>query len=190
MLVGAPKWVEGKFGTALRFNGLDDYVDCGNAEIFRVRQGTMVAWVKIHTVADSGLSVVTLPFSEESAWEPPWRSLGLGTVEGETRFWIAINSENKEFSSGVLKVDQWYHLAITYDGLVRRGFVDGVEVFSYVFQGEITHSGTPSCVIGVRSKTAPGEYFNGVVDEVGLFNIALTTDEIRTIRNRGLGKVE
>ena len=40
-------------------------------------------------------------YSDESTWETPWRSLGLGTVEAESRFWIAISRENKEFSGEV-----------------------------------------------------------------------------------------
>ena len=89
----------------------------------------------------------------------------------------------------LLQVGQWYHLAITFDGSVRPGFVDIVEVFTYVCQGEIAHFGASSCAIGVGSKTAPGQYFNGVVDEAGIFNIALTADEIRVIRNLGRGEL-
>ena len=76
------------------------------------------------------------------------------------------------------------------DGVMRRGYPAGVEVFAYTFRGEITYSGTPSCVIGARSKDSPAEYFNGLVDEVAIFNTVLRGDEIRAIMNHGLENVK
>ncbi len=185
-LVGNPEWADGKFGAALQFDGVDDYVDCGNAKVLHIPKGTMMAWMKVHTDKDSGLSAVTLPFGDSRRWEPPFRSLGLGAVQGEPVFWIAINAENKEFLSGALQLHRWHHIAITYDGLMRRGYIDGEEVFSYVFRGEIEYSGAPSCVIGTRGKESPGEFFNGVIDEVAIFNEALSVDQIRAVMKNGM----
>ena len=184
--VGDPKWVEGRFGKALHLDGVDDYVDCGNAQILRVGQGTMTAWLQIHTTNDSGMYAVILPFDDTPAWKAPSRSFALGAVQGGAKFWIAINGENKEFGSGRLNLHQWHHMAITFDGVVRRGYLDGVEVFAYTFRGEITYSGAPSCVIGARRKDSPAEHFNGLVDEVAIFNTVLTGDEVRAIMNHGL----
>ena len=188
-LVGNPAWVEGKFGAALEFDGIDDYVDCGNAQMLQIPQGTMMAWMKVHTDKDSGLSAVTLPFGDSRRWEPPYRSLGLGAVQGEPVFWIAINAENKEFLSGVLRLHQWHHMAITYDGVMRRGYIDGEVVFAYVFNGEIEYSGAPSCVIGTRGKDSPGEFFNGVIDEVAIFSEALSNDQIRAVMKDGIAQI-
>ena len=188
-LIGNPEWVEGRFGAALRFDGVDDYVDCGNAQMLQIPQGTMMAWMKVHTDKDSGLSAVTLPFGDSRRWEPPFRSLGLGAVQGEPVFWIGINGENKEFLSGVLQLHQWHHMAITYDGAMRRGYIDGKEVFAYVFNGKIEYSGAPTCVIGTRGKESPGEFFNGLIDEVAIFNEALSNDQIRTVMKDGIGQI-
>lgn len=188
-LIGNPEWVEGRFGAALRFDGVDDYVDCGNAEMLQIPTGTMMAWMKVHTDKDSGLSAVTLPFGDSRRWEPPFRSLGLGAVQGEPVFWIAINSENKEFLSGRLRLHRWHHMAVTYDGDMRRGYIDGEEVFAYVFRGEIEYSGAPSCVIGTRGKESPGEFFNGVIDEVAIFSEALSNDQIRAVMKEGIGQI-
>ena len=188
-LIGNPEWVEGRFGSALRFDGADDYVDCGNAEMLQIATGTMMAWMKVHTDKDSGLSAVTLPFGDSRRWEPPFRSLGLGAVQGEPVFWIAINSENKEFLSGRLRLHQWHHMAVTYDGVMRRGYIDGEVVFDYVYRGEIEYSGDPTCVIGTRGKESPGEFFNGVIDEVAIFSEALSNDQIRTIMKEGIGQI-
>ena len=188
-LIGNPEWVEGKFGAALEFDGIDDYVDCGNAQMLRIPKGTMMAWMKVHTDKDSGLSAVTLPFGDSRRWEPPFRSLGLGAVQGEPVFWIAINAENKEFLSGGLRLHQWHHMAITYDGGMRRGYIDGEEVFGYVFRGEIEYSGDPTCVIGTRGKESPGEFFNGAIDEVAIFSEALSNDQIRAVMKDGIAQI-
>ncbi len=188
-LIGNPQWVEGRFGTALRFDGVDDYVDCGNAQMLQIPTGTMMAWIKVHTDKDSGLSAVTLPFGDSRRWEPPFRSLGLGAVQGEPVFWIAINAKNKEFLSGKLRLHQWHHMAVTYDGAMRRGYIDGEEVFGYVFRGEIEYSGDPTCVIGTRGKESPGEFFNGVIDEVAIFSKALSNDQIRAVMKDGIREI-
>ena len=44
--VKEPKWVNGKLGKALEFNGTDNYVDCGNAKSFDITNAiTIVAWM-------------------------------------------------------------------------------------------------------------------------------------------------
>ena len=72
---------------------------------------------------------------------------------------------------------------------MRRGYIDSEEVFGYVFRGEIEYSGAPSCVIGTRGKDSPGEFFNGVIDEVAIFSEALSNDQIRAVMKEGIGRI-
>ena len=86
-LIGNPEWVEGKFGAALQFDGADDYVDCGNARILHIPKGSMMAWIKVHTDKDSGLSAVTLPLAIRGVGNRRFGAFGLGAVQGEPVFW-------------------------------------------------------------------------------------------------------
>ena len=53
-LVNGPKWVSGKFGEALAFDGKDDYIDCGtDASLETPDAVTVTAWIKANSLAST-----------------------------------------------------------------------------------------------------------------------------------------
>lgn len=185
--IGNPKWIDGMFGKALHFDGKDDMVPVGQNEILRVSEGTMMNWINIKTADDTGLSSMTIPYDDGPAWDAPYRSLGLGTWQGQLRYWIAINDQNQEIQPGNIKVDQWYHEAITFDGETRKAYLDGELAQAVEGPGKITYGKpTPTAVIGSASVEVPRELFNGYVDEIAIFNVALSEEDINEIIDNGL----
>ena len=185
--IGKPKWVDGVFGKALHFDGEDDMVPVGEDEVLRVSEGTMMNWINIQTADDIGLSSMTIPYDDGPAWDAPWRSLGLGTWQGQLRYWIAINDQNREIQPGNIEVDRWYHEAITFDGETRKAYLDGELAESVEGAGKITYGKpAPTAVIGSASIAVPRELFNGYVDEVAIFNVALSEADINEIIDNGL----
>jgi Concanavalin A-like lectin/glucanases superfamily len=75
----------------------------------------------------------------------------------------------------------WVHLATTYDGTTQRLFVNGVQVSQRAVSGTIDVS-TGALRIGGNDVWA-GEYFNGLIDEVRIFNRALSNGEIASVMN-------
>ena len=185
--IGKPKWVDGVFGKALHFDGEDDMVPVGEDEVLRVSEGTMMNWINIQTADDIGLSSMTIPYDDGPAWDAPWRSLGLGTWQEQLRYWIAINDQNREIQPGNIEVDRWYHEAITFDGETRKAYLDGELAESVEGAGKITYGKpAPTAVIGSASIAVPRELFNGYVDEVAIFNVALSEADINEIIDNGL----
>ncbi len=188
--VGNPKWIEGVFGSALHFNGRNDMVPVGQNDSLRISEGTMVNWINIQTSNDSGLSSMTIPYDDGPAWDAPYRSLGLGTWQGQLRYWIAIDDQNREIQPGKIEEDRWYHEAITFDGETRKAFLDGELVEEVKGSGEITYGRpAPTAVIGCASTVVKREYFNGFVDEIAIFDVALSEKEINEIIDDGLGGI-
>ena len=188
--VGSPKWVEGVFGSALHFNGRNDMIPVGQDESLRISEGTMMNWINIQTSNDSGLSSMTIPYDDGRAWDAPYRSLGLGTWQGQLRYWIAINDQNREIQPGKIEVDRWYHEAITFDGETRKAYLDGELVKEEKGAGEITYGRpVPTAVIGSASVVVKRELFNGYVDEIAIFNVALSEKEINELIDDGLGGI-
>ena len=112
----------------------------------------MAAWINTNVDDDSGLSAVTLPFDDGDACDAPWRSLVLGTWQGQLRYWIAINDQNREIQPGKIEVDRWYHQAITFDGESRKAYLDGELAEEVKGAGEITYGRpVPTAVIGSAS---------------------------------------
>ena len=187
--INGAAWAGGKFGAALSFDGEDDFVDCGSSELLRISTGSMAAWISTNVSDDSGLSAVTLPYDDGDAWDAPWRSLGLGSWRGSLRYWLAIDGENAEMQPGDINTNQWYHLVATFDGTTRKAYLDGELKFEADTPGLITYGDPlPSLVIGDRNvnRAASGERMNGLVDDVGVFNVALGDADVKDIMNNGL----
>jgi len=86
-----------------------------------------------------------------------------------------------------LEADTWYHMALTFDGTTATLYLDGVNVASGAGQGEIMYDNQP-VRIGVLSNDT-GSPFDGFIDEVALFDVALEAEDIEVIMNEGLSEI-
>jgi hypothetical protein len=81
---------------------------------------------------------------------------------------------------------EWHYAVVTYDGLALRLYIDGVPSSSKLVNGAIPdNSGIQPVRIGANS-LAPKEFFTGSVDEVRIWNRALTDTEISYAYNNGI----
>ena len=78
-------------------------------------------------------------------------------------------------------VDRWSDVAVTYDGAVLRLYVDGRQVSSRAATGTLQTSGDPLWIGGNQPY---GEYFDGLIDDVRVYDRALRADEIRDDMNK------
>ena len=77
----------------------------------------------------------------------------------------------------------------TFDGTTRKAYLDGELAFEAETPGLIIYGDPlPSLVIGDRNvnRAASGELMNGLVDDVGVFNVALGDEDVMDIMNNGL----
>lgn len=182
-LINGPEWVDGKSGSALSFDGSDDYVDCGNAPSLNLGSTiTAVAWVKLNSLsgkqtiiskAQSGAwgieySVTTPQYSNKFSWAP---NINSG---------YRVIGANEDAEEGV-----WYHLAGTYDGAKVLFYINGILQDDTI---DIVGSITPTAVQVEIGSNPPGvsNIFNGVIDEMAVFDVALGQADIQNIIDRGL----
>lgn len=180
LMNGAGWTKDGKYGSAVSFDGVDDCVDCGGSSNLRISSNvTISAWVKAVDVGPCQF-VAGVCYDDGNAWDNPWIGHQIGVRGGKMATWVNINGVDREYDSGSIVPDTWTHIAMTFDGTWRRSYVNGEEVFADgTITGTINFEGTPHFAIGVRSVTAPGEYFKGVIDEVAIYSRVLTQGEIR-----------
>src|SRR5207253_3991625 len=77
--------------------------------------------------------------------------------------------------TSALPLNTWTHVAATYDGATLRIFVNGAQTGATAVTGSIVTSASPLRIGG----NAPfGDYFGGLIDEVRIYNRALTASEI------------
>jgi hypothetical protein len=77
-----------------------------------------------------------------------------------------------------MPLNTWTHIAATYDGTTLRLFVNGVQTSTKAVTGSIKTS-TGALRFGGNTSWSD-EWFSGLIDEVRLYNRALTAAEIQT----------
>ena len=167
-LKGDPMWVAGKIAGALQLDGDGDYVDVGSVGISGVDQRTIAGWAKASTTA--------IP-----AWTSVFGFVPDGDTDG-TYFDIEVDDAGNYivFVGGwgaiFMPVDtQWHHFALNYNGEGGSWFLDGEFVDS--LDGAL---GTIDQVrIGARLSNS--NYFPGLIDDVRIYNKALTIEEIKKL---------
>lgn len=97
------------------------------------------------------------------------------------------NGQSVSASPHEINTNQWYHIAVTYDGSVYKLYIDGMELNSVSDTTEpITNSA--DCILGAMDDTVspfiPLNYFDGGLDELRIWDIALTQDQIRKMMNQ------
>jgi hypothetical protein len=98
---------------------------------------------------------------------------------GPSGTWNAINA-------GPVPLNTWVHVAVTYDSAetTRKMFVDGVEVINQVLG--VSANSQRNIHIGSGQDDGNNFFWNGLIDDVGLFRVALTNEEILSVMNNGV----
>ncbi len=170
-----PQWTSnGAEGSALTFDGQNDFVLVSNADNLNVTdQITLMAWA--NTKENKTAKIV-----EKGDWD------GNSLLQDHWNGWAAQirTASNKSYSinwsNGIPVYNEWYHLALTYNGSVMKLFVNGQLTNSKQVSGKL-HVNGRDFVIG--SNNGAQKFFNGSIDDVRFFNKALTQTEIQAIYN-------
>jgi hypothetical protein len=90
----------------------------------------------------------------------------------------------KQFVGGNTPQNTWTHVVFTYDRVTARMYINGVSVQNFTNTSAIDATAT-DLYIGAKNSTDRTRDFNGSIDEVGVWNRALTQDEITQLYNYG-----
>ena len=171
--VSSPVWVSGKFGSGLLFDGLDDYVNVGNKASARPTSAlTMEAWVKVNT---SGSTLSFIGAQSGTGWGAMIRKLSTNAVQWNMK--IGGIEDRVVTSVSTLSTGVWYHLALTYNGSVMTGYINGVpDGSSLSVSGTINWDAAYNTLIGSGQGSS---FMNGTIDEVRIYNRSLSLQEIQ-----------
>jgi hypothetical protein len=163
---------------SLAFNGTDQLIDLGNPPDLDISgQLTLAAWVR--TVDTNGYRNV---IAHGFRWEPP-QELSLRIHEGRYEF-TAWNSVDHQAVAAMIPgdVDTWHHLAAVYDGQSYRLYRDG-SLLNEQAESFMPIKVDAPWAVGGRSVTDPadGRHYSGSIDEVRIYERALSEDEVRAL---------
>ncbi len=181
-LAGDPQWVTGIFGQALEFNGTDDYVAIADSSVFNTTLLTIAAWVNFSNDSQSFIFEKGNVNTQYSLF-----SHGTDIVFRTKPVGGAYDTLSTTKANAGITNDQWHFIVGTYDGAVKKLYVDGVlKLFrDWVKIIEINNNG---CSIGRFGGTTTGYYFTGSIDDVRIYNQALSTAEIQQLYAQGAAK--
>jgi hypothetical protein len=163
--------VDGKFNKALSFNGSNAWVTVADSASLDLTSGmTVEAWVKPSFLG--GWRSVLMKEQPGNVAYGLYGNTSLGRPAAELH--VAGSGRILNGTSG-LPLGSWSHVAMTFDGTTIRLFVNGAQASQLTQSGSITTSSSP---LRIGGNGVWGEYFNGVIDEVRVYNRALSAAEI------------
>jgi hypothetical protein len=191
-IIGDPKWGAGKIGGALEFNGTGDVVDLGAFDV--VGPGiTLAGWLKPNGFGVNDGRVLTK--ADEWGENNHWWMLSTIAEAGEIRLRFRLKTTDGQNTttliadSGVLEIGEWQHAAATWDGTTMRLYLNGEEVGSIAKGGDaVATDASVKASIGSQPPDAyatdishVNKFFDGFLDDVRLYNGALSQDEIQIL---------
>ncbi|MHC4557447.1 MAG: LamG-like jellyroll fold domain-containing protein [Planctomycetota bacterium] len=176
-LLGDPSWTDGVLDGALQFDGDGDYVDFGNDQKFDIAgQITISAWIKVDAFDREWQTVIA---KGDSSWRLQ-RNTSNNTLEFAcTGLLVPGTRYSNVFSNTGVNDGQWHHVAGTYNDLQICLYVDGTLDASANAAGSININ-DHSVYVGENAEK-PERFWNGLIDDVRIYNYALSADEIAAI---------
>jgi len=176
---GATRSASGRFGRALSFDGVNDWVTVPDANALDFTTGlTMSAWVNPVAVGSVWRTVL---MKEQPGGMIYALYAGEGT--GKASGHVFTTAEFRASGSTNTPLNAWTHIASTWDGLTLRLFVNGAEVSSRALGGTLR---TSTGVLRIGGNGVWAEWFRGLIDEARLYNRALTPGEIQADMTRAV----
>ncbi len=176
----------GKFGKTLNFDGTNDYVSIPNSASLSPGSGnyTVSAWIKTSTNYSGSIGWIFSNYGSNTN----------NVVQ------LAINTDNKPICTyrdgsanaasintqgNALNDNQWHHVLCTRTGTTAAEYVDGKQIGANTNSnlGTIDTTGSTKSIGAIASDHS--QLFTGSIDEVKVYNYALTADEVKTEYNQG-----
>ncbi len=182
--------VSGQDGTAVSFDGDDDYIEIPHSSSYLLNNGTVSLWFNTDSVSSrQGI------FSKDSTGCDTGGHLTMYTESSKLKVRLQSTSKSKQVESGKLSNNTWYHVAFTFGAGGMKLYIDGTEVDSDSYSGGLgTNSGSTGnyepIALGANSwgsgnlVVAPlQDYFSGSIDDVRMYDYPLSETQVKNLYN-------
>ncbi len=172
-LTNGPTWTTGRIGSAVQFDGTNDRIEVGDQSTLEgYDQISVSAWANPSVISGAEETIV----SKELIFK-----LDISATAGNVARFMTGNSWSGLHSTTVLSTGTWYHIVGTYDGVTKKIYINGALEASTALTGNIT-TNTRSVQIGsYDSSGTPTAFLTGAIDEVRVYNRALSAEEVANL---------
>ncbi len=177
--------ITGKLGTAYEFDGNNDYIDLGDGDLNIIGAISISMWIKgtgsesYMLFARDGTTATTIQFR-------------LDLVNSKPRFAICTNNICHR-ATGKTNINDgtWHHIIGIWDGTTNSNgikiYIENSNENNATFSGIQSTTNSNTC-IATRNENSEGDFcYDGSIDEVGIWNRALSEEEIEVLYNDGDG---
>jgi Carbohydrate family 9 binding domain-like/Concanavalin A-like lectin/glucanases superfamily/Tetratricopeptide repeat len=171
-LVGNAGWAKGKLGGALDLNGQGSFVRIADKSAFNLGgEITMAAWVNFRSKPVPWAAII-------SKGDTAWR---LSALDTDLKFHASVGRSPGDSLNGLTTVntDEWHHVTAVYGSGILRLYVDGKLEGNQLRTGSMKKNQF-EVLIGENAER-PGRRFNGLLDDVRVYNYALSESEIKAL---------
>jgi hypothetical protein len=174
----------GNPNSAFHFSGINSYIDLPYSA-FLLDTFTYSAWCRLTNIPSAGnyYSILSIGGADADQAILVGNDAVNGTVGFTTASWAA-NITSHSCSTGMLPaINQWYHVVVTRTNFSSNLYVNDTLICSATVPGlSAGYQNNLSALIGSRAATS-GQNFKGDIDDVRIFNCALSLSEIKTLGN-------
>lgn len=175
-------YVDGKVGSnALDFNGSSSYVNCGNSSKFDFGTGdlTISVWIKMLVTTGTIYSKELFTTSDKAIWF---------AINGKTARINLWNGVLEDVAIGTIEINdgEWHHIVGVRSSTKIGIYVDG-ELDNEENATGVDSDISDDVLIGVEGSDPFGGYFNGSIDDVRVYDRALSATEISQLYTAGGG---
>lgn len=181
-------FVQGRVGQAFDFDGAGDYVDLGNDASLNLPGSMSVSlWVRLETL--DHYKYLFADFNPGGGTSQG--ALGVGNygvpgapAGGNWPFWFQAYTDGTHdflFGTTPIELGEWYHLSIVRDDAAKivRLYVNGVEEGMISYAGKTVVPLQSGKLLGGSGTNFPADFMDGQLDEVSVFNRALSAAEVQ-----------
>ena len=199
-------WVNGRFNKAIKFDGVDDYLEVPNSNAINISGSmgiTLSMWTKFDQLSSFGpvlvekadvysgfanggylLSLTSNPIWSDGTYRMCFiKTNGVGGSGGgnfgSNTNWDRVCSDLNDWD-----LDQWYHIAATWDGTLQSNsmklYINGqLDATRTATQSTILGNSLPFIFGGIIDSGAKTDFHSGSIDDVRIYNYARTQEQIQ-----------
>jgi hypothetical protein len=174
----------GKYNSSLNFDGVDDYIKINNNSIFNLANTnhSFSLWFKSPSTTIDNPGMIFQRFTGGTPGAGYWIAVSSNKVYYENRAdsgnYLSITSTNLYNDS------MWHQVSITVDvsSKTAKMYIDGNYVASDTYSGNLLDHSSSNLTIGGQLTSYN---YKGQIDDIHIYNYALTPDQIKTLYNNG-----
>ena len=158
------------------------YVEVQNSENFLPQNLSVSAWVKLYSMDNEVQVVSKYDASNGKSWN---LCVQLSTRKPYFNFRHSGGGNRTVFASTQLDLNQWYHIAGSWDGTDLSVYVNGVKEGSQNESGGVINTSSTKILFGSSNLGSVG-FIDGLIDEVSIWEIALDEQSMYNVMSQEL----